>query len=182
MAYTAAQKRAWMLGRYNSEVARGVHSKGIDALPRVQDVAPKIDWAARNAAHAAEVKARDAARGVGQVPSSRPPNPFGKSGTLAKQVNDAIDKQLKELAPKKKSKGPSLDQIKAAVRAGKNLHAETPSTCLELLTYRGKDQVAVARFYRGGQIEYEYPMDVEDFLDWAQSNSLGKYGNAYVFD
>jgi len=107
-------------------------------------------------------------------------NVFGKQGTIAEQVNKQIDQQRKELAAKPK-KGPTLGQIKAAVRAGKNLHAETPSTCLASLTYNGKDQVAVAEFYRGGAITYEYDMTVEEFLDWAQSGSLGKYGNENVF-
>lgn len=74
---------------------------------------------------------------------------------------------------------PTRDEMKAAVKAGKSLHALMPSTCLQSLTY--KDGVATAEFYRGGAVVYDYEMSLEEFIDWAESGSLGKYGNENVF-
>lgn len=72
--------------------------------------------------------------------------------------------------------GPTRRQIKDAVAAGKTLWADTPSTCFASLSY--SDGVAVAEFARGGT--YTYPMELDEFLEWAQADSLGEYFNAEI--
>jgi hypothetical protein len=90
---------------------------------------------------------------------------------LNKQINQSIKDSLgREL----KKHGPSRGQIEEAAKAHKTLVATMPSTCFDSLTWR--DGVATAVFAKDGSV-YDYPMDVDDFLDWANSGSLGKTFN-----
>jgi|SRR5579862_16296 len=97
---------------------------------------------------------------------------------VSKEMNARIKGIVNE---ELKKHGPSRAEIEKAAKAGKTLHATTPSTCLASLTYNGKEKVAVAEFYRGGAITYEYPMSLGEFIEWADSESLGKFGNENVF-
>jgi hypothetical protein len=99
----------------------------------------------------------------------KPPNPFGKEGSLSKQ----IDKQLA---------GFEKDRQKAANQAVANaapkharLIADVDSTCFEDVTW--KDDVLTCTFWRGGQLVYQY-FDVsrDDFVDMV-SGSMGSWFN-----
>lgn len=68
--YSKAQRDAWQATRLAGERARGSHSSGVNKIGLVNGHTREY-WAASNAAHAAEVKARDAARGVGQINKAR---------------------------------------------------------------------------------------------------------------
>ena len=85
-----------------------------------------------------------------------------------RDAQDALSDDL-DRAPR-----PSRGQIEEAAKAHKTLVATMPSTCFDSLTWR--DGVATAVFAKDGSV-YDYPMDVDDFLDWANSGSLGKTFN-----
>jgi hypothetical protein len=113
-----------------------------------------------------------------------------KAARLAKQgsaktarknaIQEMVRSRLKENFVKRQQgkKQMSRADIDKAVKAHKTLHAELPSTCFASLTF--KDGIATAKFYRGGAVVYEYPMELDDFLDWAKSDSLGEFFNAEV--
>lgn len=77
---------------------------------------------------------------------------------------------------KSEKQAPTRKQLREAVAAGKILTADTPSTCFANLTY--EDGVAVAEFFHGGT--YEYEMSLDDFIEWAQADSLGQFFNAEI--
>jgi hypothetical protein len=94
-------------------------------------------------------------------------NPFGPQGSLAKAIDKTaqrmVDRAIAQKAPK-----------------GSTIHSTVDSTCLADLSF--KDGVATATFFRGGDVVYGYPMDLETFLEWVDSDSIGKFGNDFVFD
>jgi hypothetical protein len=57
------------------------------------------------------------------------------------------------------------------------LVATTPSTCFDDLSW--EDGVASGTFVKGGQT-YDYEMSREEFLEWADDDSLGGYFNDNV--
>jgi hypothetical protein len=128
--YTKAERDAWQAQRIAGEKARGLHSAGINALPKA-------------------------------------PNPFGREGSLSKQIDRSLQKEANRAAIEKAPKGSTIT-------------ANIPSTCLESLSW--KDGVATATFYRGGAITYEYEVDRETYISWINSGSLGKFGNEEIFD
>ena len=103
--------------------------------------------------------------GINKLP--RAPNPFGPHGSLSKQINNSLQRQVNEAIANKAPKGATL-------------HSTAPSTCLENLTW--KDGIATATFYRGGAVVYDFSMTESEWLDWASAPSIGKFGNEEVFD
>ena len=129
--------------------------------------------AVRIAAERARGQGQHAA-GVNRLPRyTEAMNPFGRNGSLAK-LTATLDKQLadrtKEVDRMIAEKAPKHSRINSTV----------PSTCLADLSW--KDGIATATFYRGGDLVYDYPMSLDEFLDWVESDSIGAYGNAVVFD
>ena len=112
--------------------------------------------------------------GINRLPryNGKTMNPFGPQGTIAKQTK-ALDAQLlarqKEVDRAIAAKAPKHSTIRSTV----------PSTCLASLSW--KDGVATAEFYRGGAVVYDFDMDLETFLSWVESDSIGKFGNFEVF-
>jgi hypothetical protein len=86
-----------------------------------------------------------------------------------KVIKDAINERLK-------NQGPSRDVFNAAAKAHKQLNANTPSTCFASLSWR--DGIVAGEFYRGGSVVYDGEMTLDEFLDFAQSDSLGEWYNA----
>jgi hypothetical protein len=87
-----------------------------------------------------------------------------------KAIKDTINRELKKI-------GPTRGQILTAAKSGKRLVASTPSECFSEVSWsRG---VCTMEFARDGYV-LEEPMDVEDFLDFAQADSLGKFYNAEI--
>jgi hypothetical protein len=103
-----------------------------------------------------------------------PPNAFGKTGTLSKQID-------KQLAGFEKDRQKAVNQA-VANKAPKHarLVFNGDSTCLAELTW--KDGVATATFFRGGAVVYDYPMSRDEFIEWVSSDDgIGRYGNDNVF-
>ena len=65
----------------------------------------------------------------------------------------------------------------AVEQDGDALVATTPSTCFDDLSW--DDGVATATFAKDGSV-YEYEMSEEEFLEWADDDSLGGYFNDVV--
>lgn len=106
--------------------------------------------------------------------AGKPPLKFKPRDAFA-DLNQQINKSIRESLGRELAKhGPTRGQIDHAVKAHKTLVATAPSTCFDSLTW--KDGVATAVFAKDGSV-YDYPMDVDDFLDWANSGSLGKTFN-----
>ncbi len=148
------------------------HMKGINNLPRLS----KADWQAQqiNAASSRlyggktwDPLARQWLDPNGQ-PVAKPTteNVFARTSKLTQQLDRQLQKQINKAVADKAPKHATL-------------HSEVPSTCLADLSWR--DGIATATFYRGGDVVYTYPMSKADFLDWIDSDSIGKYGNENVF-
>jgi hypothetical protein len=88
-------------------------------------------------------------------------------------IQDTLTGEKKKLASGQKRL--SLDEIKAAGRAGKTIYADAASDCFYSLSW--KDGVAHAEFNKrnpdGG---YDYDVDLDTFLDWT-TGSLGEFFN-----
>jgi hypothetical protein len=94
------------------------------------------------------------------------------------KLNESINKQLKAATNRElKKHGPTRGEILTAAKAGKRLIANTPSDCFASVEW--KDGICTMEFARDGYVLDE-PMDVEDFLDFAQADSLGKFYNAEI--
>jgi|SRR5580704_17848100 hypothetical protein len=84
--------------------------------------------------------------------------------------------RAKPLPGEKKSA--TMDEIKAAVKSGKRLYANIPSTCFDELSWH--KGIAHAEFaYRNPDGGYDYECDLETFLEWC-SDSLGEFFNAEI--
>jgi hypothetical protein len=151
--YTPAQRAAWQAGRLAAERARGNHSAGINALPRAGAPLQSYEEAQK------------------------------QLGATLQRVQTEMNARIKGIINEElKKHGPSRAEVEKAAKAGKTLRATTPSSCLASLEYDSKEGVAVAEFYRGGAVVYDYPMSLNEFIEWADSESLGKFGNENVFD
>jgi hypothetical protein len=185
--YTKAERDVWQAQRLAAERARGQHSAGINALPRVnaqQFTTPKVDGTTRffdeKSGKWLTLSQQVAKTGVvpTAIPMKRQP---GAEKKVSKEINAAIREKIWGEVKKVQ---PTRDEMAAAAKAGKSLHALMPSTCLQSLTWKADGDgsgVATAEFYRGGAVIYDYPMDLDEFIDWAESGSLGKYGNENWF-
>lgn len=149
----------------------GAHSAGIENLPKWDRANPttyNYDPANYDPADYAAFK---------QARLAKPSN----SGATARKnsIQEMVSQRLKEnfAAGQQGKKQITRAQINEAVKAHKTLEAQLPSTCFASLTF--KDGIATAEFYRG-DVVYEYPMELEDFLDWAKSDSLGEFFNAEI--
>jgi hypothetical protein len=95
-------------------------------------------------------------------------SPFGRQGSLAKSINQQLQKAANQAVADKAPKHSTLV-------------SQVPSTCLASLTW--KDGIATAEFYRGGQVVYDFPMSKDQWIDWVSAQEgIGRYGNAEVFD
>jgi hypothetical protein len=106
---------------------------------------------------------------------SQRPNAFGREGTLSKLANKLAEQHIGAA-----TKQTLLDALgKSGEKLGKkqSVVADVDSTCFEDLRWR--NGIATATFYRGGDIVYDYPISLSEFLDWC-SGSLGEYFNAEV--
>ena len=159
--------------------SKGSHSAGIDALPRwdrANPVAYNYDPNSYSASDYAEFKkARleytQKQKAAADKSLKKTLSDFQKF--LNNEVKNAGSGNSKS---KSEKQAPTRKQLREAVAAGKILSADTPSTCFASLTY--EDGVAVAEFYHGGT--YEYEMSLDDFIEWAQADSLGQFFNAEI--
>jgi hypothetical protein len=167
-------KQEWMANRLLADIARGAHSGKINTLPRYDptkgalatrpnsrraEIIPRDQWTPNQRKIFAKIQSDIADRRAGKPATSKVTTP----ADIAKEKTDQLTRQIAKKAPKHST-----------------IHSTVPSTCLEDLTW--KDGVATATFYRGGAIVYDYEMSLDDFLDWVNSDSIGKFGNAEVFD
>jgi hypothetical protein len=94
-----------------------------------------------------------------------------------KAIKDTINSELKKM-------GPTRGEIMKAAKAGKTLVATTPSECFSEVSWEatddeGQDGICTMEFARDGYLLDE-PMSLEDYLDFAQADSLGKFYNASI--
>jgi len=154
------------------------HMAGINALPKWDPANPtayRYDPLNYDRADYAKFKAARRAHDTAAYKESQK-----RLKTMEKNVSKEMNAAIREnIYGEVKKVQPSRAEMQAAAKAGKSLHALMPSTCLQSLTW--KKGVTTAEFYRGGAITYEYEMDLDEFVSWAQSGSLGKYGNENVF-
>lgn len=150
------------------------HMSGIDALPRVSSwQQSRLDAEADRGLYGGNRYVNGqwvTANGQPVTRPAKPPNPFGKNGTLSQQ----IAKSLKENAPKA-----VLDNINQIKRAKTLVAVADDSECFSDLRYSAKDGGVYATFRRDGT-EYFYPMDRTDALEWFADSSLGGFFNAEI--
>jgi hypothetical protein len=132
---------AWQQARLDAEAARGLY--GGNRWDGAQWVKPDGSPVARG---------------------SKPPNPFGPKGSLSKQIDKSlqreVNKKIADSAPKHAT-----------------LRANIDSTCFQEVTWR--DNVLYVSFWRGGQIDYAFPdVSKDDFVDMVSSGSLGGWFDA----
>jgi hypothetical protein len=145
------------------------HLKGINALPSMNDY--NTARASAIASGKGVVRTADERRALSaQLEALREKAMTDKNGGPVKLLSRDLSKE---------SQNEILRHKAMAAGKGAKITANEDSDCLESLTW--KDGVATATFYRGGAIVYDYEMSKEEFLDWAFSGSLGKYGNENVF-
>jgi hypothetical protein len=145
------------------------HMAGINALPKWNPANPTsyaYDPANYDPADYADFKAaRLAKQGSGKTARKKATtanvSKFLKDRYHAKQQGNAL---------------PNRDDIDKAAKAGHTLRADLPSTCFESVTW--KDGIVTGTFYRGGAIVYDGEMDLDEFIDFASSDSLGEWYNA----
>jgi hypothetical protein len=122
----------------------------------------------------------------------KPPNPFGREGSLSNQIMRDVNKTINDKRNEEKRKLTSgqkrltRDEIKTAVKAGKKIYADAASDCFYSLSWRadpngdGTEGTAHAVFNKRDSGEgYDYDVDIDTFLDWA-SDSLGQFFNAEI--
>lgn len=96
---------------------------------------------------------------------------------------DKIAENMRQSEGKKKK--PTKGEIKKAAKAGKVLVASLPSTCFSELTWQatsddGMDGIATGTFINKTQGTWDWDCDLETFLEWTQSGSLGEFFNAEI--
>jgi hypothetical protein len=163
-------------------MARPAHMAGIDNLPSMRAYNDALSNA-RNGADRATRTLDEARALTKQLETLRTKALFDQYGpaNLTKTLDKQINKETKKALGEKQRGGQqatSLDQIKKAAAAGKTLWADQDSDCFASLSWQ--NGIATATFYHGGQIEYTYDVDLETFLEWANSDSLGGFFNDVI--
>jgi hypothetical protein len=143
-------KAEWLAQRLADEQARGLYGN------------KRFDWSTNQWVKPDGTPAK----------GPKPQNPFGKEGTLSKQID-------KQLAGFEKDRQKAVNQ-EVANKAPKHarLIADLDSSVFESVTW--KDNVVTATFFRGGAIVYYYDVTRDEFVDWVSSGSLGQYFNAEI--
>jgi hypothetical protein len=150
------------------------HMAGINNLPRWDRANPTTyayDW--RNY-DPKDYQAFKEAR------AKKPSNKTARAKEVTKHVSEALKQGYKNRTASRKEL--TADQIKQAAKAGHVLRAELPSTCFASVTWEatddsGTDGIVTGEFYRGGSIVYDGEMTLDEFQDFASSDSLGKWYN-----
>lgn len=95
-------------------------------------------------------------------------------------INKNLNKLSKQAINKAKEKtGPSRQEVEDAAKQGKTLTATNASDCFDELSWN--NGVVTAVFAKGGGAgTYQYEVDLDTFLDWCASGSLGEYFNAEI--
>jgi hypothetical protein len=147
-SWSREDKDAWQRQRLADELARGVHSPNGPVAKYLRNEPP--------------VK-------------SPPKNAFDQ---LNEKLNKQLQKAVNDAIADKTS--PTLDEVQQAAADGHTLRATQESTCFASLEYVPLDAetgTVVATFVNGYG-PYEGEMDLDDFIDWADSGSLGGTYNA----
>lgn len=93
--------------------------------------------------------------------------------TAKKTAGNKLAEQMSET-----KKAPTKSEIRKAAKEGKTLSASIPSTCFAWLEWT--DGVASGEFLNKTQGVWEWECDLETFIEWAQSGSLGGYFNDVI--
>ena len=114
-----------------------------------------------------------------QARQARDKQSLAQANMLAEKLNTDLAKTLSGIVAEKLS--PTLDEVQQAVADGSTLRATQESTCFASLEYIPLDDESgtVIGVFQNGYGPYESePVDLQEFLDWASSDSLGKTYNA----
>jgi hypothetical protein len=163
-------KAEWLAQRLAAEQARGLYGT------------KHYDWATGQWLNADNTPTK----------GPKPPNPFGREGSLSQQISRDVNKTINDKRNEEKKKLASgqkrltRDEIKTAVKSGKTIWADAASDCFYSLSWRpdpdgdGTEGTAHAVFNKRDSGEgYDYDVDIDTFLDWA-SDSLGQFFNAEI--
>lgn len=95
-------------------------------------------------------------------------------------INKKLNKLSKQAINEVREKaGPTRGEVEDAARQGKTLTATNASDCFDSLSW--KNGIVTAVFAKGGGAgTYEYEVDLDTFLDWCASGSLGEFFNAEI--
>ncbi len=78
------------------------------------------------------------------------------------------------------------EELKNSVQPGDVLTIDRPSTCFKSVSWQADESdddgdevngVVTGEFHRGGDVVYSAPMTLSEFLDWADSESIGSAYN-----
>lgn len=161
-------------------MARPAHMQGIDNLPSMRAYNEAYNQA-RYGADRATRTIEEARALTRQLETLRTKALFDQYGpaNLTKTLDKQMNKMVKKAVNGKRQQATSLDQIKRAAAAGKTIYADQDSDCFASLSWT--NGIATAEFYHGGSIVYDYPVSLEQFLEWANAEEgLGEYFNAEI--
>jgi hypothetical protein len=161
-------KAEWLAQRLADEQARGLYGT------------KHYDWATGQWLNANNTPTK----------GPKPPNPFGREGSLSKQIQEQVSKTVSNKFNEEKRKLASghkrltRDEIKNAAKAGKTLFADVPSECFSEVYWEatdddGQDGICTMEFARDGYVLDE-SMSLEEFLQFASESSLGRYYNSVI--
>lgn len=154
------------------------HMDGINSLPRWDPSNPttyNYDWRTYDRADYAKFKQARldfiAKRDAGK------PSLEQAMKNLNQTIKQTIgDKLAEEMGEKKKK--PNLSEIRKAAKEGKMLSASLPSTCFSELTWQ--DGIATGTFINKTAGDWSWECDLETFIEWVQSGSLGEFFNEEI--
>lgn len=115
--------------------------------------------------------AESRAKGYGPARFDNLLKPFNDSAKKA--AGDKLAEQLN-----KTKKAPTKSEIRKAAKEGKTISATLPSTCFAWLEWQ--DGIATGEFLNKTQGVWEWECDLETFIEWAQSGSLGSFFNDVI--
>jgi hypothetical protein len=134
----------------------------------------KAEWIAQRLAGE---QARGLFDNIPKMTGPKPPNPFGREGSLSRDLSKQITQESRRHMPGEQAK--SLDQIKKAAKAGKTLWADRDSDCFASVSWT--DGTCTLEFYRGGSVVYDVEMSLSEYLEFAHApEGLGEFFNANI--
>ncbi len=155
------------------------HTDGIDRLPRWDPSNPtRYNYDSRSYDPQDYQAFKEARQKFGQqqLKAAR-----ARTKEVTKEVNKAIRDVTKgEVKKQAQKESPSRSQINAAAKAGKKIYASQPSECFASLYWQANKDgggTVTGEFYHGGSLIYSGDMELDEFLDFASSVSLGKWYN-----
>ena len=161
------------------------HMAGINALPSMRaynDALTSARYGADRSTRTIE-QSRALSKQLETFRNQAQRDKYGSANLLSRDLSKELKQAQQSTRPGEKAS--SRAQIKQRAKNGATLWADQDSECFASVSWEadddtGEDGTCTLEFWRGGQVVYDVDMTFDEFLEFANSDSLGGYFNDFI--